>query len=77
MTKRPLAKTFGQTLRNLRIEKGLSQEKLAFEAGITRNYVSLLELSQRSPTLDTLESLAGALDISVSTLIGRAERAAK
>ena len=55
-------------------ERALSQEQLGFEAGLTRNYISLIELGQRSPTLGSLERLAGALGVSASALIVRAER---
>ncbi len=44
----------GEQLRAARLEADWSQEKLAEEAGISRNYVSLLELNRKSPTLDVL-----------------------
>ena len=74
MAVRRLKRAFGTVVRECRQEKGLSQEELAFEAGLTRNFISLVELGQRSPTLDTIEVLAQALGISASTLIARAER---
>ncbi|OHX10521.1 helix-turn-helix domain-containing protein [Chromobacterium sphagni] len=54
---------FGMVLRDLRKQKGYSQETLGFEANLARNYISLMELGQRSPTLDTLIALCSALDI--------------
>ncbi|KUM04286.1 helix-turn-helix domain-containing protein [Chromobacterium subtsugae] len=54
---------FGIVLRDLRKQKGYSQEALGFEANLARNYISLMELGQRSPTLDTLTALCSALDI--------------
>lgn len=57
---------FGKTLRTLRKNKKLTQEGLAFDAGLDRTYVSLLELGQRSPTLDTIAVLCNALDMSLS-----------
>jgi transcriptional regulator with XRE-family HTH domain len=74
MAARRLKHAFGKVLRDCRLEKGLSQERLGFEASLTRNYISLVELGQRSPTLDTVEALAQALGISASALIARAER---
>jgi transcriptional regulator with XRE-family HTH domain len=45
---------FGQVLRGLRKRQGLSQEKLAQEAGVERNYVSLLELGRNSASIKTV-----------------------
>jgi transcriptional regulator with XRE-family HTH domain len=59
---------FGETLRELRMAKGWSQETLAFEAGLDRTYISLLERGQRSPTITTLYSLAAALGLSFPDL---------
>lgn len=47
----------------LRAARGLSQERLSFEAGMDRSYISLLERGHKSPTLDTIFSLCNALDI--------------
>ena len=44
----------GRELRKARLKAGLSQEKLAFSAGIDRTYVSLLENGHKSPTVDVL-----------------------
>jgi len=73
-TARRLKHAFGAVVRECRGEKGFSQERLAFDAGLTRNFISLIELGKRSPTLDTVERLAKALDTSASALIVRAER---
>lgn len=64
------AEAFGLVLRQLRRARGLSQEKLAFEAGLERNFISLLELGQRSPSLVTIFKLAQALHIKPSALVG-------
>ena len=56
---------------------GLTQEQLAFEAGISRNYVSLLELNEKSPTVDVLLGLCWAMDASAARIIGRIERQRK
>ena len=64
---------FGTALREQRTRKRLSQDQLAFEAGLDRTYISLLELGQRSPTLDTMHKLASPLGIKVSTLVLRME----
>ncbi len=52
---------FGQVLRGLRKRQGLSQERLAQEAGVERNYVSLLELGRNSASIKTVFKLSDAL----------------
>jgi len=55
----------------LRQASGLSQEQLADRAGLDRNYVGKLEREENSPTVDTLESLALALQVDVERLVRR------
>jgi len=54
---------FARNLKARRLERGLSQEELAQEAGLDRSYVSLLENERYSVSLDTLEKLAAVLKI--------------
>jgi len=60
-------------LRRLRQERGLSQEELAFESGLNRQFVSLLELGERSPSLGSLYKLARGLGLSGSELLAQLE----
>lgn len=60
---------FGKSLAKLRKTRGWTQEFLSFESNLTRNYISLLERGERSPTLDTIASLAAALKVSEVELI--------
>lgn len=57
-------KAFGKALREIRRELGYTQEALAFECGLDRTYISLLELGTNSPTLDTIMILCDALGVS-------------
>ena len=66
-------KAFGKILRSLRRGRGYTQETLAFESGLDRTYVSLLELGSRSPTLDTIMTLCGALDVSLTQFASEVE----
>jgi transcriptional regulator with XRE-family HTH domain len=50
-----------RNLRRLRVQRGLSQEHLAVDAGIDRTYVSRLERGLENPTVTVLEQLADAL----------------
>jgi transcriptional regulator with XRE-family HTH domain len=54
---------FGRVLARLRRERGWTQEFLSFECNLTRNYISLLERGQQSPTLNTIAKLAEALNV--------------
>ena len=64
---------FGIVLRKLRKERGLSQEKLAFEAEIERNYISLLELGRNSVSIKMIFKFARALNIPVGEFMGMVE----
>jgi transcriptional regulator with XRE-family HTH domain len=64
-----LIETFGHNVRQARKEKGWTQEQLAFEAGVKRAYLSEVENGQRNVSLDVVEKLARALDISANILI--------
>lgn len=63
-------RAFGQTLRELRKRQGLSQDALAARAHLDRTFISLLELGQRSATLDTMIAVITALDISPGEFFG-------
>jgi transcriptional regulator with XRE-family HTH domain len=65
---------FGLVLRTRRLDAGLTQEQLAFEAEIQRVYVSKLELGQYQPTLTMLLTLAKALDCAASDLVVEVEQ---
>jgi transcriptional regulator with XRE-family HTH domain len=64
-----LADRFAVNLRNERLRRKLSQESLAAKAGLSVSYISMLERGQRTPPLDTLESLAKALAVSATSLL--------
>lgn len=60
---------FGRNVRRLREEAGLSQEQLAFEAGMKRGYLSDLERGVRNPTIRALARLATALSVDPQSLL--------
>jgi transcriptional regulator with XRE-family HTH domain len=60
---------FGNNLRKLRTERGLSQEKLALELEFDRTYISLLERGKRNPSLITLNKIAERLGVDVRELL--------
>lgn len=63
----------GDELRTERLKSKLTQEKLAAKAGVSRNYVSLLEQNQKSPTVQMLFRLCKVLKVRPSVLIARVE----
>ena len=77
------AEQLGDTVRRLRLEKQLSQETLAFGAGITKNQVQLIESGRSSgradasgpsnPRMATLVGLAEVLEVTVSDLMRGAD----
>jgi transcriptional regulator with XRE-family HTH domain len=69
-----LEEVFGAVLRARRKQRGLSQEALALEAGAERNYISLIETGQNSPSVRMLFKLCSALDIAPSALLADVER---
>ena len=64
----------GQAIINLRKEKQISQETLAFEAGISRHFMYRLENNLASPTVKTLEKISLALSIKPSVILLEAEK---
>jgi transcriptional regulator with XRE-family HTH domain len=66
----------GEEIRKSRLKAGLTQEKLAFKAGVSRQYVSLLELDEKSPTVDMLLRLCKAMKTSAAEIIARVEKSA-
>jgi len=61
--------SFGKNLRKARKERGLSQEKLALDAGFDRTYISMLERGKRNPSLVTICLIASHLEVSPYTLL--------
>ena len=66
---RELSERFGQVVRRERESKGISQERLAQLAELDRTYVQRLERGKYSPSLESIERLAGALQMFPSELI--------
>jgi transcriptional regulator with XRE-family HTH domain len=65
----PLETFFGRVLKQIRQERGLSQEELGFRSGYHRTYISLLERGLKSPSLRTIFQLADALEVKPSEMI--------
>lgn len=68
-----LVVTLGRNIRRLREEAGLSQEQLAFDAGMKRSYLSDMERGVRNPTVRALGRLAEALKVKPGLLLEAVE----
>ncbi|RLA44615.1 MAG: transcriptional regulator [Gammaproteobacteria bacterium] len=62
-------KQFGSNLRNIRLNKGSSQEALADAAGLDRTYISSVERGRRNISLRAICAISIALDIQPSELL--------
>lgn len=63
------AELFGRRLREIRKERGLTQEALAESADLSGNYISDLELGRKVPSLTILVRLSQALEIATTDLL--------
>lgn len=71
-----IGKTFGERLRKLREDKGLTQAQLANELNISRAALGYYE-NGRTPTIDTLDLVSSYFDVPLDYLMGRTEAAQK
>lgn len=62
------AAAFGAVLRELRLQRSLTQEQLADEADLDRTFISYLEHAHRSPSLDTMLAISRGLRIPLAQL---------
>jgi transcriptional regulator with XRE-family HTH domain len=66
-------KEVGRRIRVLRLNRGFSQEELAFSSGLHRSYMGEIERGGCNITLNTLQRVGLALRISVSELVKEVE----
>ena len=59
---------FGERVREIRKEKGLSQEELAHKADLHRTYIGMIERAEKNITLLNIEKIANALQVSINSL---------
>jgi len=71
--KTDVKKQFGAAVRFRRDQLGISQEELAGRAGLHRTYISDVERGARNVSLESINRLAAALDVSLSVLFSRME----
>ncbi len=59
---------YGKAVRDARIKKGMSQERLADLSELHRTYISDIELGKRNVSIDNIEKIADALDMKISDI---------
>lgn len=57
---------FGNKVRDERTKLGISQEELAARAGVHRTYIGMIERAEKNITLENVERVCKALDLSIS-----------
>jgi len=67
--RRPEAELFGATVRRIREQRGLSQDRVCEAAGLSQRYLSALERGENSPTLTVILQLCEALAVAPSELL--------
>jgi len=63
----------GRNVRRLRVAQGISQERLAFDAGVDRSYLGGMERGEANPTVDVLDRLAHTLGVALADLFAEIE----
>ncbi len=60
---------FGKVLKDIRNQKGLSQERLALKCNLDRTFISLLERGQRQPSLTSILLISKSLGVPATELV--------
>ena len=68
MAKKKILVAFGDKVRELRKEKGISQEELSYKADLHRTYIGMIERAEKNLTLTNIEKIAKALDVDIKSL---------
>lgn len=63
-----IKKKFGNQVKKIRLEKGLSQEALAHKADLDRTYIPSIEKGERNVSITVIEKIATALNVRISIL---------
>lgn len=69
LTSHPIRHTFANNLRKIRRLKDVSQEALAFDAELSRAYISDVERGKRAISIDAMGKIADALNVSLIALL--------
>ena len=67
-THESIQKEFGKKVRELRTERGYSQEGFAFACNLHRTYIGCIERGEKNITITNIEKIAKALKVEISQL---------
>lgn len=68
MGKKKILVAFGEKIRELRKQKGISQEELSYKADLHRTYIGMIERAEKNLTLTNIEKIAKALNVEIKEL---------
>lgn len=68
-TKKTILIYFGERVREIRKDKGLSQEELAHKADLHRTYIGMIERAEKNITLLNIKKIAKALEVNIKELL--------
>ena len=63
-----IQKQFGKKVRELRTQRGYSQEGFAFECNLHRTYIGCIERGEKNVTITNIEKIAKALKVEICQL---------
>lgn len=63
-----IKRKFGKQVKKIRLDKGLSQEALAYNADLDRTYIPSIEKGERNVSITVIEKIAKALNVKISVL---------
>lgn len=66
-----IKRKFGIKVRQMRLEKGFSQETFADRCGLHRTYIGAVERGERNISIENIERIAKALKVPISLLFGK------
>lgn len=65
---------FGRKVKEARKKQKISQEELAFQAGLHRTYIGMIERAEKNITLLNIEKIANALNVNINYFFDENER---
>ncbi len=68
MVKTKILVTFEDKVREIRKQRGISQEELSYKADLHRTYIGMIERAEKNLTLTNIEKIAKALDVDIKSL---------
>ncbi len=72
-----LSAKFGEVIRELRNERNLSQEELAGRADVHRTYIGMIERGEKNITIENIQKLAKALNVSLKSIFEKLDKILK